>query len=159
MGAEDEFYRVFPHGHLDSVVSRNIWESTYDDYAATDQVGDFVVFCLGTNNAVVDWQIGDLLWGIPEDKKIIMVNTRSNADWLYSTNDVINDAPNHYPNVTVADWFSASEGHEEYFAGDGTHLTEEGAAAYIEVIRQAVVARAFSAKMGPSQHVFWKDAA
>jgi len=139
LGAEDAFYAEFPYGHLDSVVSRNVWESPYQDYADADQVGDYVVFCLGTNNAVVDWQIDDeLLNVVPESKHVIMVNTRNPEDWCESTNDTINRVPERHPNVTVVDWYGASAGHDEYFAGDGTHLTEEGAAAYIALIRDAL---------------------
>lgn len=137
-GAIDAFYEVFPYGNIDAVVNRNIWESTYTDYLETDQVGDYVVFCLGTNNAVVDWQIDDLLSPVDSSKHIIMVNTRNTRDWCDATNAEIMAAPNRYPNVTVIDWYAESEGHDEYFAGDGTHLTDEGAHAYIGLIQQAI---------------------
>ena len=138
-GATDEFNRVFPYGHIDAVTSRNIWESPYPQYAEADQVGDYVVICLGTNNAVVDWQIDDeLLHVVPETKKVFMVNTRNDAEWLESTNAEINRTPERHPNVTVIDWFGASEGHDEYFVGDGTHLTEEGQRAYIALIQDAL---------------------
>ena len=137
-GAIDAFYETYPYGCIDSVVNRNIWESTYTDYLDADQVGDYVVFCLGTNNAVVDWQIDDLLWPVSSDKHVIMVNTRNTQDWCESTNAEIAAAAERYPNVTVIDWYGESEGHDEYFAGDGTHLTDEGAHAYIGLINQAI---------------------
>ena len=140
-GAVDAFYETFPNGHIDAVESRNIWESPYQDYADADQVGDYVVFCLGTNNAVVDWQIDDELLGmVPDDKKVFMVNTRNTADWMEGTNAEIARAPERHANVVVIDWYSASQDHDEYFAGDGTHLTDEGAHAYISLIRQAIEA-------------------
>ena len=139
-GAVDEFYQAFPNGYIDSAVSRNVWESPYEDYAAEDQVGDYVVFCLGTNNAVVDWQIDDeLLNVVPESKHVYMVNTRSPQEWCASTNEVIEHVPERHPNVTVVDWYAASAGHDEYFAGDGTHLTSEGAEAYMNLIKDAIV--------------------
>lgn len=138
LGAEAAFYEVFPYGHLDSVVSRNIWESPYGDYLARHEVGEFVIFCLGTNNAVVDEQIDELLASVDESKYVVLVNTRSYTDWFQSTNEAIARAPERHPNVTVVDWYTASEGHEEYFAGDGTHLTSEGAHAYVALIQQAV---------------------
>ena len=138
-GAVDAFYETFPHGHIDAVESRNIWESPYAQYAEAGQVGDYVVFCLGTNNAVVDWQIDDELLGVvPQDKKVFMVNTRNTRDWMAGTNDEIARAPERHPNVVVVDWHGASEGHDEYFAGDGTHLNEVGARAYIDLIRKAI---------------------
>ena len=138
LGAEGEFYRVFPYGCLDSVVSRNIWESPYVDYLDAGQVGDYVVFCLGTNNAVVDWQIDELLEPVASSKHVVLVNTRNTQDWMEGTNAEIARAPERHPNVKVVDWYGASAGHDEYFAGDGTHLTPEGAQAYVELIRQAL---------------------
>lgn len=140
LGAEGAFYETFPYGHLDSVVSRNIWESPYGDYLAADEVGEFVVFCLGTNNAVVDSQIDELLAPVSGDKHVIVVNTRSTTDWFKSTNEALEQAPKRHSNVTLVDWYAASEGHAEYFAGDGTHLTPEGARAYVDLIQRAVKA-------------------
>ncbi len=141
LGAEGAFYEVFPNGCLDSVVSRNIWESPYEDYSNDDVVGDYVIFCLGTNNAVVDWQIDDLLAPVPNGKKVILVNTRSTTDWCQDTNAVINASIDRNPKIiAIVDWYGASEGHDEYFGGDGTHLTWDGAVAYIDLIRQAIEA-------------------
>ena len=87
LGAEAEFYRVFPYGHMDSVVSRNVWENPYALYRDAGQVGDYVVLCLGTNNAVADWQIDDEMLGpIEPTKKVFVVNTRNVRDWMAGTN-------------------------------------------------------------------------
>ena len=138
-GAEDTFHEMFPTGHIDAAVARNIWESPYPEYRDAGQAGTYIVICLGTNNAVVDWQIDDeLLAPIEKDKKIFMVNTRNTQDWMDSTNAEIARAPERHPNVTVIDWYGASAGHDEYFAGDGTHLTDEGAHAYMQLIRDAI---------------------
>ena len=140
-GAIDEFYEVFPYGHIDAVVNRNIWESPYGDYLEANQVGDYVVFCLGTNNAVVDWQIDDdLLYYVTEDKHVFMVNTRNTDDWCASTNAEIAAAAERHPNITAIDWYGASTGHDEWFDGDGTHLTAEGAEAYIGLIQETIAA-------------------
>ena len=139
LGAVDAFYASFPNGQIDSVVGRNIWESPYPDYLAADQVGDYVVFCLGTNNAVVDWQVEDELLGpVSSDKHVYLMNTRNTLEWCESTNDALAAVAARHDNVKLLDWFSASAGHDEYFAGDGTHLTEEGANAYIGLIREAI---------------------
>ena len=138
LGAEDAFYEEYPFGCLDSVVSRNIWESPYPDYAAEGKTGKYVVFCLGTNNAVEDWQIDDLLYEVPGDTHVFMVNTRNTCDWLEQTNQSIANTPARHANVTVIDWYGASEGHDDWFAGDGTHLTSEGAHGYIGLIKEAI---------------------
>ena len=139
-GTEDTFATFFPCGHLDAVVSRNIWESPYADYANADQVGEYVVFCLGTNNAVVDWQIDDeLLKPVGKDKKVFLVNIRTPEDYERSTNQALADAVERNQNVVgLIDWYGASTGHDEYFWGDGTHLTPEGEQAYLGLISDTV---------------------
>ena len=54
------------------------------------------------------------------------------------TNGAMFDAVDRHDNVHVIDWYTASAGHDEYFDGDGTHLTEEGARAYIGLVHDAV---------------------
>ena len=145
-GTEDVFYGFFPCGHLDAVVSRNIWESTYPEYAAADQVGEYVVFCLGTNNVVEGWQIDDeLLKPVAKDKKVFLVNIRTPEDYESYTNQALADAVERNENVVgLIDWYSASAGHDEYFWGDGTHLTPEGEQAYLGLISETL--RAYAAE-------------
>ena len=138
-GCENEFYRVFPYGHSDAEVSRNIWESPYLFYSENNQVGEYVVFCLGTNNAVVDEQIDEVLNTVGPDKKVILVNVRCPRDWEAQTNQAIANAPARHPNVVaVVDWYGESAGHDEYFYEDGIHVNEVGAKAYIALIQQAI---------------------
>ena len=139
-GAESEFYRVFPYGHCDALVNRNIWESPYGYYVDNKQAGSYVVFCLGTNNAATDEQIDELLSVVPEKKKIVMVNIRCPRDWEAQTNSAIARAFERYSNVVaVVDWYGASAGHDEYFYEDGIHLTGVGAEAYVALIQQAIM--------------------
>ncbi|MBE6470717.1 MAG: acyltransferase [Coriobacteriaceae bacterium] len=139
-GTDDAFSSFFPCGKLDAEVGRNIWQSPYADYAAADQVGEYVVFCLGTNNAVEDWQIDDeLLKPVAKDKKVFLVNIRAPEDFEASTNRALAEAVERNENVVgLIDWYGASTGHDEYFWGDGTHLTPEGEQAYLSLIADSV---------------------
>lgn len=40
----------------------------------------------------------------------------------------------------LIDWYAASEGHDEYFDADDTHLLPAGAKAYAKCIKEAVLA-------------------
>jgi len=99
-----------------------------------------VVFCLGTNNAVEDWQIDDeLLKPVAKDKKVFLVNIRAPEDFEASTNRALAEAVERNENVVgLIDWYGASTGHDEYFWGDGTHLTPEGEQAYLSLIADSV---------------------
>ena len=138
-GSENEFYKTFPNGHCDALVNRNIWESPYGYYCDNGQAGTYAVFCLGTNNAVTDEQMDELLDVVPSGKKVILVNIRCPRDWEAQTNRAIARAPERHSNViAIVDWHGASEGHDEYFYEDGIHLNEAGAKAYIALIQEAV---------------------
>lgn len=137
----DQLNAAFPYGLVDAEVSHNVWESPYAAYRDQGTVGQVVIFCLGTNNAVVDWQIDDeLLNMVEEDKTVFFVNTRSNQAWTESTNQTLADIPSRHANVaSVLDWYGYSQGHDEWFAGDGTHPNEESAQVYAQFIYDSVV--------------------
>lgn len=133
------FEQTFPEGAIDSAVSRPLSEGVniYNYYKNLEVVGDIVVFSLGTNGPAADEQIDELLNAVGPEKTVYFINTRSPQSWVQTTNDTLWRAADRYDNVKVIDWFSQSAGHDDYFDGDGTHLTEEGAQIYTEMIRLA----------------------
>ena len=138
-GAIEEFYKAFPHGCIDAVVNRNIWENPYAAYAEAGQVGTYVIFCLGTNNAATDEQADEMIEQVAADKKVILVNTRSPREWVAATNDALARAAERHSNViAVIDWYSESQDHPEYFWDDGIHLRPEGAKAYIDLVKRTI---------------------
>ena len=134
------FEDLFPDGHIDSLVNRNIWEAPdiYAWYRDEGLVGDVVVISLGTNNFVVDEQIDDLMDEIGSEKHVWFITCRSTEDFVGDTNYTLWDAAERYGNVSIIDWWGLSEDHPEYFDGDGTHLTEEAAEIYAQMIYDAV---------------------
>jgi hypothetical protein len=71
------------------------------------------------------------------------VNIRTPEDYESATNQALADAVNRNENVVgLVDWYGASAGHDEYFWGDGTHLTPEGEQAYLGLISDTVKAYA-----------------
>ena len=96
------------------------------------------MLALGTNGPATDGQLDDIVADVGTDKQLWLVNTRSPQDWVSSTNDVLAGAAERYGNVHLIDWFGASAGRDELFDGDGTHLTEEGARVYIDLVHDAV---------------------
>jgi len=134
------FEDVFPYGHIDSLINRQLYEAPaiYQNYLDQGLVGDVVVFALGTNGYVTDEQIDELMKLVGDQKHVWFVNTRSTEDYVYETNDALQRAADRYSNVELIDWYSYSDGHEEYFDGDGTHLTNESAELYTYLIFDTV---------------------
>ena len=134
------FTESFPYGAIDSAVSRQFSEgiSIFNQYARQDIVGDIVVFALGTNGPVNSESIAQLMETVGSEKRIFFINTRSTTGWVDSVNDALWQAQEDYSNVKVIDWHGFSSGHPEYFDGDGTHLTEDAAKMYADMVYDAV---------------------
>ena len=135
-----QFEETFPYGAIDAAVNRQLYagQETFDYYNDQDIVGGVVVFALGTNGAATDEQIDELVAAAGPGRQVFFVNTRSPQSWVGQTTGAMFDAVDRHDNVHVIDWYTASAGHDEYFDGDGTHLTEEGARAYIGLVHDAV---------------------
>lgn len=135
-----DFEATFPHGLIDAKKNRQF--STGIDlistYLANGQLGKIVVIALGTNGLVTDSDIDTIMNLIGPDRIAVFVTTRSPQPWVAPTNEAIARAADRYGNVRVIDWYALSEGRAELFDGDGTHLSSDGAAYYIQLIYQAV---------------------
>ena len=134
------FEETFPHGHIDSLQNRQLYEAAdiYQWYEDENLVGDVVVFALGTNGYVLDDEIDWLMEVVGPDKHVWFINTRSTQDYVDSTNAAIARAVAKYSNANIIDWYGLSDGHEEYFDGDGTHLTEDAAIYYTQIVKAVV---------------------
>lgn len=142
LGATDEFYDVFPNSVNDAAVSRYTTESfvLYDSYVnEKGWDGDGVIFALGSNGFLYD-SLGTLRGMIGADSPFFIITARAPyASWEESNNQEIYEFLKSTDNTYLVDWYKASEGHSEYFIEDETHLTEKGAEAYVDCIKEVVL--------------------
>lgn len=117
-----------PNAAIDGAVGRQLNDTVelvrdkYNEYKTKE---DIVVLQLGTNGDFTDEALHDLIMHF-EDADIYFVNTRVPRDWEGNVNTHIEEAVETYSNVTLIDWYSHSEGKNEYFANDGVHLLPDG---------------------------------
>lgn len=142
LGATDEFYSTFPKSISDTAVSRYTTESfaIYDSYVNEKQWnGDGVIFALGTNGVLYD-SLSTLRQMMGTDKPLFIITARAPyASWEESNNQEMYEFAKSTKNTYIVDWYKESENHPEYFSEDETHLSAEGAFAYIECIKEAVL--------------------
>ncbi len=105
------------------------------------RLGDRIIIELGTNGPFSKKQLRSLLQTLGEDKQILLVNTRVPRKWQDAVNADIAEVSNEFGNVTVVDWYSASEGKDGYFYRDGVHLKRSGASFYASMLAEAVLAQ------------------
>ena len=134
------FEETFPFGKIDSVQNRQLYEAPdiYAAYRDDGVVGDIVVFALGTNGYVVEEQTDALMDEVGPDKKVWFINTRSTTDFMDASNEALAACCEKYDNAELIDWYGLSADHPEYFDGDGTHLTDEAAQIYTQMIYDVV---------------------
>ncbi|MCI9129487.1 MAG: acyltransferase [Eggerthellaceae bacterium] len=131
------FEERFPYGHIDSEKNRRIDQGieVYKEYAEDGQVGDIVIFSLGTNGHLTEESLREAVETVGSDKQIYFITVRSaDSDLANENNTAINQIVSEYSNVHLIDWNSLSASHGDYFDGDGTHLTDSAAKTYIQFI-------------------------
>lgn len=142
MGATDEFYSAFPASISDVAVGRQTTESIdiYDTYVnANGWDGDGVIFALGANGLLYH-SLGTLREMLGPDMPLFVITVRvPYVSWEAPNNQEIYAFTQAAENTYLVDWYEISEGHGEYFAGDGIHLTYEGCEAYVNGIKEAVL--------------------
>lgn len=129
----------YPDLYADAKVSRQFSAARgiVQDLLKKGMLGSVVVIELGTNGAFSESQMRAVV-DLIGDRKIVFVNTRMPRSWCASVNQTISKVAAEYPNVVVADWYSASAEKTGYFNKDGVHTSSAGSKAMAEVIARAV---------------------
>lgn len=136
-----DFSGMFPNAILDSEKNRTMSQGVDVMRSYFDQGwnGPVVVLELGTNSLTTKSQFEEMVSSIPEGKMIFMINIRAKGDHVDATNSMLQELASEHNNIEVIDWYSVSAGHDEYFDGDGTHLTPSaGSETYQNMILKAL---------------------
>lgn len=112
-------------------------------------LGPVVILHPGTNGVIPEDMMRTLMDRL-SSHQVIVVNDAVRRSWSRLNNSVMASVVKDYPNATLVDWHGAADGHPEYFVSDGVHLTGPGAAAYSQLIADAVTRAKASAGPTPS---------
>ena len=106
---------------------------------AAGTLGSVLVVELGTNGTVTSGDIDAMMAAAAGVKRVVFVNVDVPRSWEQSDNATLAAGVARYPGVAVlADWFSLSSPHPEWFTADQVHLQPAGAAALASLIAQNV---------------------
>ena len=135
------FGDAFPRATLDAAIGRQLYtaKDVYRQHVDNGWNGPVVIFEVGTNGPATADDVREMVESVPADKHVYLVNVRSPDPLQDVNNALLQQAADEHENVRIIDWHAASAGHDEYFDGDGTHLTAgDGCQAYIELIAGAL---------------------
>lgn len=136
LGAASELNAAFPHGLVDAAVSRQASAAldVYNGYAAEGVVGQTVIFSIGTNGYLTEDVLQSIYDAVGPDRQLWFVNDRTPRDWCQANNDLLASFADKYSNVGVIDWYGASADHGEWFWDDQTHLREDYADQFADLV-------------------------
>lgn len=136
------YYETFPNSISDTAIGRYTMESIeiYDTYVGENGWdGDGVIYALGSNGPLYD-SLSMMRERMGPDKMLFITTAKApGTEWEAGNNEEIRAFVEAEDNTYLIDWYQASEGHDEWFDEDDTHLLPEGAKAYRDCIKEAVL--------------------
>ena len=137
LGAVNNLYKKFPNGYFDGKVSRSIWAGVtlLQELNTKNLIKEVVVINLGANGDCSANCKSEIM-KLTGDKKVFWLTVTN--DQNVHVNDKLKTMASEYDNLYIIDWENISKGHEDYFYGDGIHLTIPGREAYTEAIYEAI---------------------
>ena len=140
-GGYGYFGDAFPRATLDAAIGRQLYtaKDVYQQHVDGGWNGPAVIFEVGTNGPATADDVREMVESVPPDKYVYLVTVRSPDPLQDVNNALLQQAADEHENVRIIDWHAASAGHDEYFDGDGTHLTAgDGCQAYLALIAGAL---------------------
>jgi peptidoglycan/LPS O-acetylase OafA/YrhL len=129
----------YPEATIDYRVGRQMSEvpEVIKLLEGSGQLGEYVFIQLGTNGPFVKSDLINIIKGLG-NRKVYLVNCRVPRAWETNVNQSLEEVVKSVPHTVLINWYSASEGHPEYFAQDGVHLTRAGGETYANLLLEHI---------------------
>lgn len=138
----DDFYKIFPNSVSDTKIGRitSLGKQVLDSYIDEKKwEGEGVIFA-SLSNSPINGELEDIREKIGKDMPLFLTTVRIPHDTFEEeSNSKIKKFVEENHHTYLIDWYAASEGHDEYFDADDTHLLSAGAKAYAKCIKEAVL--------------------
>lgn len=140
LGATPALQALLPQAVIDGAVSRQFTQGAeiFSNHQPTGSKPPVAIFALGSNGLIRSesqvQSLVDTMGGGP----VYFITNRTPYPLQDANNEILNRYAQNHPNVGIIDWWALTEGHSEYVVDDGTHTTPQGAAAFAELIKQAL---------------------
>ena len=138
----DDFYEMFPNSVSDTKIGRitSLGKQVLDSYIDDKKwEGEGVIFA-SLSNSPINGELEAIREKIGKDMPLFLTTVRIPHDTFEEeSNSKIKKFVEENDHTYLIDWYAASEGHDEYFDADDTHLLSAGAKAYAKCIKEAVL--------------------
>lgn len=138
----DDFYEIFPNSVSDTKIGRitSLGKQVLDSYIDEKKwEGEGVIFA-SLSNSPINGELEAIREKIGKDMPLFLTTVRiPHETFEEESNSKIKKFVEENDHTYLIDWYAASEGHDEYFDADDTHLLPAGAKAYANCIKEAVL--------------------
>ena len=138
----DDFYEMFPNSVSDTKIGRitSLGKQVLDSYIDEKKwEGEGVIFA-SLSNSPINGELEAIREKIGKDMPLFLTTVRIPHDTFEEeSNSKKKKFVEENDHTYLIDWYAASEGHDEYFDADDTHLLSAGAKAYAKCIKEAVL--------------------
>lgn len=138
----DDFYEIFPNSVSDTKIGRitSLGKQVLDSYIDEKKwEGEGVIFA-SLSNSPINGELEVIREKIGKDMPLFLTTVRiPHETFEEESNSKIKKFVEENDHTYLIDWYAASEGHDEYFDADDTHLLPAGAKAYANCIKEAVL--------------------
>lgn len=138
----DDFYEMFPNSVSDTKIGRitSLGKQVLDSYIDEKKwEGEGVIFA-SLSNSPINGELEYIREKIGKDMPLFLTTVRiPHETFEEESNSKIKKFVEENDHTYLIDWYAASEGHDEYFDADDTHLLPAGAKAYANCIKEAVL--------------------
>lgn len=134
--------RIFPQMVMKADVGKQLSAvpGEAQDLANKGILADTILVGLGTNGPISPDQIDQLMHIFGPQRHVYWVTVRvPTRDWQNNVNATLQAAVKKYKNMQLIDWYSYSNGHEEWFYDDRVHPNTDGGPYYAGFIAKHIL--------------------
>jgi hypothetical protein len=105
---------------------------------ADGSLAPIVIIHSGANGVIRDGDLAQLVTELDDRVLVVLVTIKLPRTLQQTNNEIIHAAAQGSHNTVVVDWAAASADHGNWFGPDSIHLTRSGAAAFTDLIADAI---------------------
>ena len=140
--ASGSIQKLMPQAYVDAQVGRqgSATPAVIRQLKKQGRLNKIVVLNLGTNGAMSQQTINDILAQIGPDRQVYWLTAHvPTKPWQQTVNEEIKATAKKHHNVHLVDWYAMSEQHSEWFASDNVHMGERGNNNYARLIAKSIL--------------------
>lgn len=140
--ASSSLQKLVPHAYVDAQVGRQgaATPAVIKQIKSQGNLAKIVVLNLGNNGSMTKQTIQEILSAIGPGHQIYWVTPHvPTKSWQQQVNRQIHHLARQHSNIHAVDWYSASQGHDDWFANDHVHMNEQGNIHYARLVVKTIL--------------------